>query len=677
MSSRKSLSTRFSKLLHRNSGSRKYNENETLDKVNDGLCHICTTIGFDNEEGSDKRVWELGFLSEIKERSFCPFCQLVLEAMEDTQVPRMRPNDHYETHVVRVFRDSPHRYSIQPLPSYSKVVFGSAVKGFDRFASSREIDLDMVKNWLKTCDSEHKKCIPNEGPFNVDLSFFRCVDVIDMCIVPLPITARYVALSYTWGPPEKCTPFLMLKKNKDELFTRGGITKNWESIPKTLQDSINLVRKLDCRYVWIDQVCFIQDDDEDKGIGIVAMDLVYEQAYCTIIAASGTDANSGLPGIRENSRTSSHQVTSEVLPGIKLVLRHTREDLIANAFYQSRGWTFQEYYLSRRKLIFINDTIYFQCLEESYQELEDGLPVRPDPTREQGQILSKPGGDVYHLLGQLLVKYSTRNLGFQSDQVVAMAGICRRLADYAQCTLLFGNPVPAIDWFLLFYPGMKGLKRRDIFPTWSWAGWFGQIYYNYGSGNVTKWTTASTWINWYKREPSGEVALISDGTDRRKAKANELFGTLCDTIETEPTREVVDGGSGVKYTMLQFWTVSTKFSLRKIEQEQADRTIVSYGLYWTPSTHEVIDKNGVSCGFVTLDDPDSPWKNNESVELILLSLSAEKKLPTGDTAARYLWVLMIEWQDAIAERKGVGKINRDALTFSLEPGMSWKQILLS
>lgn len=106
---------------------------------------------------------------------------------------------------------------------------------------------------------------------------------------------------------------------------------------------------------------------------------------------------------------------------------------------------FQEYYLSRRTIIFIYDKVSFKCHEKSWQELEDGFPVRSDPTTEQGQALHKPSGDVYHLLSQLLNKYTTRELKEPSDYVSAMAGVCRRLADYAQCNLLFGIPVPSLD----------------------------------------------------------------------------------------------------------------------------------------------------------------------------------------------------------------------------------------
>ncbi|KAI0161463.1 heterokaryon incompatibility protein-domain-containing protein [Xylariaceae sp. FL1272] len=681
MSTRKQFSARLSKLLRRNSGSTKKGGAGSGVKLNTDLCDICQTIGF-NKEPSEKPAYSLGYLGDLKQRSSCPFCKLVLEAMQDDRIIHPQPIAHYETHEIRVFRQGPKKLHIQPLPTYSKVLFDSEVKGFDKVAASDAIDFDMVKCWLRSCETEHTKCIPNQGPFDVNLSFFRCIDVIDMCIVPVSITSQYVALSYKWG---ECKPFLLLKPNKDDLFAKDGIKRNWDSIPRTIRDSIEFVRKVDCRYIWIDQLCLIQDDDNDRGIGITAMDLVYEQAHFTIIAGSGTDADSGLPGVRAHSRISSHQITSEVMPGVNLVLRHTMEDILAKSEYHHRGWTFQEYYLSRRKILFIDDTIYFKCHEKSWQELEDGLPVRPDPTAEQGQALSKLSGDVYHLLGQLLVKYTTRELKMPTDYVFAMAGVCRRLADYAQCSLLFGIPVAALDWFLLFYRGKDGLKRRDMFPSWAWSGWYGQIYYNYGSGNVSKWTAASTWIVWHRRETSGDVAPVWDETEQRTSKAHEIFGSLLDTRSTEPATRL-GGEHGNQQTVLQFWTVSASFALRKIDQHNGERMMWSHGLYWTNTTHELLDRDSKNRGFITLDDPDSADLGYESAELILLALSPEKAQKIAGTnsdeqgvtsGGRYFWVLMVEWQDGVAERKGIGKIDREALAFALQPGPSWKEIVLA
>ena len=48
------------------------------------------------------------------------------------------------------------------------------------------------------------------------------------------------------------------------------------------------------------------------------MSSVYRNASLVIIAASGTDANSGLPGVRRDTRSVSQYVES-ITPGLQLI----------------------------------------------------------------------------------------------------------------------------------------------------------------------------------------------------------------------------------------------------------------------------------------------------------------------------------------------------------------------
>jgi hypothetical protein len=72
-----------------------------------------------------------------------------------------------------------------------------------------------------------------------------------------PSRARYVALSHCWGAsrPACLTTAATLETNKTQIA--------WELLSKTFQDAIMLTRELDVRYIWIDSICIIQNDDED------------------------------------------------------------------------------------------------------------------------------------------------------------------------------------------------------------------------------------------------------------------------------------------------------------------------------------------------------------------------------------------------------------------------------
>lgn len=43
----------------------------------------------------------------------------------------------------------------------------------------------------------------------------------------------------------------------------------------------------------------------------------------------------------------------------------------------------------------------------------------------------------------------------------------------------------------------------------------------------------------------------------------------------------------------------------------------------------------------------------------------------------YYWVMLIEWDNGIAERRGIGQIYKTAAEKSFPPGPVWKQIVLA
>jgi len=74
---------------------------------------------------------------------------------------------------------------------------------------------------------------------------------------------------------------------------------------------------LEGRYLWVDALCLIQDDTEDLDRGVNAMDLIYERAWLTVVAACGHDANARLPGVQNGTRKASRN-TVEIKPGAEI-----------------------------------------------------------------------------------------------------------------------------------------------------------------------------------------------------------------------------------------------------------------------------------------------------------------------------------------------------------------------
>lgn len=167
-------------------------------------------------------------------------------------------------------------------------------------------DENLPKHWLSTCERKHAGvCSHDSSVLNWEDGFMPMfvIDVEQMCIRNTPHGCHYVALSYVWGKGK------MLKHvtaNSFFLFTPGSLTKS--DVPNTIRDAIHLVRSMEERYLWVDALCIIQNDDAMQQSQIAKMDRIYEKALFTIIAASGNSSEAGLPGVNRTRREQAQEI---------------------------------------------------------------------------------------------------------------------------------------------------------------------------------------------------------------------------------------------------------------------------------------------------------------------------------------------------------------------------------
>ncbi|KAH8647191.1 hypothetical protein BX600DRAFT_555450 [Xylariales sp. PMI_506] len=122
------------------------------------------------------------------------------------------------------------------------------------------------------------------------------------------------------------------------------------------------------------------------------MDLIYNLAEITIVAAAGSDANRGLPGVGTNKR----QVMEHTRIGSQgSTLLFTTSADANEEFLQSkwstRGWTYQEGILSKRLLIFTESQIIFEC---AAVRLYENIPLDLEEWEQEASVrdalLGKP-----------------------------------------------------------------------------------------------------------------------------------------------------------------------------------------------------------------------------------------------------------------------------------------------
>lgn len=164
---------------------------------------------------------------------------------------------------------------------------------------------------------------------------FRLVDVNDMCIVPAPWKARYIALSYVWGQTGR--PHLKLMSfNAEDLSQLMALKSYASEIPYTIRDAITVVRNLGERYLWIDSLCLLQGDDWELQ-GRMA-DLFYEIAEFTIVAAGNENPFEGLEGVPPTTRRTPSKPIKDIAPGLKLTEVSDVDILLQKSVYRTRAW---------------------------------------------------------------------------------------------------------------------------------------------------------------------------------------------------------------------------------------------------------------------------------------------------------------------------------------------------
>lgn len=202
-----------------------------------------------------------------------------------------------------------------------------------------KIEIKHITSWLRSCQRWHgDNCrISVSRPDCGMPTGFRVIDTWDRCIVSdPPRQCTYLALSYVWG---RTSSVLKLSvANFEEMRQPGTLKRKWQQIPRTIQDAITLTSSLGQRFLWVDSLCIVQDDHHDKNGLIPFMDLIYDRAFFTIVAATGHDSEAGLPGLRKGTRYDTQKI-AELEPELRVVSPKHLADALELSYYETRGWT--------------------------------------------------------------------------------------------------------------------------------------------------------------------------------------------------------------------------------------------------------------------------------------------------------------------------------------------------
>ncbi|KAK7932182.1 heterokaryon incompatibility protein [Apiospora marii] len=362
---------------------------------------------------------------------------------------------------------------------------------------------------------------------------------------------QYCALSYCWGRDQE---HKLLASRHQMYYTQG---LPYAKLPKTITDAFHIARSVGMRYIWIDSLCIVQDDREDKEREMANMMNIYRNATFTISAASASNATEGIFRTPNQLRIERgpyyHPVrTSEGQTGSVVFARIAR--YVAAEPINNRGWTFQESLLTPRLLIFTELMMAWKChkgfqpshlapngrnmLERrpsagawgnwfkhlGYTSVRLGVADgQPNPAATNNTNRPEEESDldsqVLKLWHTIVEKYTRRSLSEDRDRLPALSAIAQALKPRFQCQYHAGlwarflvleltwNVVPECS-------GPPSFKPTALGPSWSWASVVGACcdyrhswMHNLRAEVVSCQTTLVSEDNSYGEVAAGELVL--------------------------------------------------------------------------------------------------------------------------------------------------------------------------
>ncbi|KAL8381192.1 hypothetical protein RB595_005462 [Gaeumannomyces hyphopodioides] len=389
--------------------------------------------------------------------------------------------------------------------------------GTGRLLDHEWIDLDLLRSWKHECLASHGDECSN--PFGIPQVLPAwLVDTAEKRLVPgtaagTPAAAPpgFVALSYMWGS-EAAAAFRTEMRTVRDLQRPGALSDL--PLSATIRHAMGLVGALGERYLWVDALCVVQDDEIHGAEQLRLMGGIYASAKLTIVAADH-DASVGIPGLRHISEPRVFEQRSRPAFGggaqYAIVRSQPLEEMVDGcAPYFKRGWTYQEFLLSQRKLLFNGSQAYWRCSRARWSE---GV-VGHFPGSSRSKIAENAFARL--LLGHPNIGWldwilrESRNLTYPEDALPGILGLLSLLWRPFPGGFLYGLPEVNFEAALMWHPGFvrfakprrsSGNFKTPLFgltsalPTWSWLSLQG-----FGM-NPVPGETYTGWIRGYQAAP--------------------------------------------------------------------------------------------------------------------------------------------------------------------------------
>ncbi|KLO92822.1 Uncharacterized protein LW93_3976 [Fusarium fujikuroi] len=360
--------------------------------------------------------------------------------------------------------------------------------------------IDKIKIWIGACETEHDHCAQQHSTAlpkrvlkiandNVSLYISQKNDLQTQ-------DQRYVALSYRWGND------LPVKLTKDTMgdFIKGHpISK----LPETLRDAVHISRNLGFKFIWIDALCIVQDDENDWVKQSALMADIYQHSSLNLCAADSAGCGSGMvemaaPHLMEIAAVTTQSADTGSRETVALVGGPISTAIIdwGRCGLLSRGWVFQEGLCSPRGLyVSRRHGLWWDCgtmidMIDSRESIPTGdfdHAFNPRTERRSFLSLTKNANrrsmavrDFSFTWYDWMELYTSRYLTRETDRLPAVAGMASYVASLSGMKYKAGLWEEDIICGLMWRRGSSGHAKRvpGGAPTWSWASITGPVYYD-------------------------------------------------------------------------------------------------------------------------------------------------------------------------------------------------------
>ena len=475
------------------------------------LCHLCRQLNFDYLPKNETNVKiHLGTYADVVlRREQCEICKAMVDKPWSSSLSDSGPPEDVDTLFVEADENQV-QYTFWNTTEVSLGV-GNRILGASRelnFHDGREGKLQTfdtaynpitVRQWLDTCGKvDHL----TGGPRNVEqqmVSIKRFIDVQQECLIETSSIHHapvFAALSYVWGMQQTIT---CTKDYIERLHEPRFLASTNTHIPQTIRDAITVCKDVGVPLLWVDALCIQQDNTTEMIEQVRNMHRVYENAAFTIVALSGDSAEAGIAGVEDGSRKKQTVIKVQ---GFELILEELPlEGVLPSTRWATRAWTYQEFVLAPKRVVFASDMVYFVCshgvFREDHIEHHKSTEKLSWWNRLEGYQLDWDASN-WALYTELVESYTSKNLTHREDAIAAFTAVTEVIKrDYFHDSD-FNWEIPSmyLDAALLWRRCLgchcenenAGLRarntiitltgNREFAPSWSWLSRQGHVKYS-------------------------------------------------------------------------------------------------------------------------------------------------------------------------------------------------------